>query len=165
MNRTTLILCILIALVSGVGIFSYAEKQKREAGTVLAAQPVLQHGAALQSKPVLSVGGHQFYVDLADTDEERRQGLSGRESLSETDAMLFVFDADGRYSFWMKDMLIPIDMIWLDSGKRIVHIERNVPAESYPQTYGPSSPTRYVLEVQAGMADKLKLKANDKAEW
>lgn len=79
--------------------------------------------------------------------------------------MLFVFEEDGYHAFWMKDMKFSIDMIWLDESMAIVHIERNVSPSSYPNTYKSPEPARYVLEVQAGTADRLNLQANDKAEW
>src|SRR3989304_3569969 len=67
-------------------------------------------------------------VEIADTDEKRTKGLSGKSSLDEKSGMLFVFEKKGIIPiFWMKDMLIPIDMIWIREGK-VVKIDKNVPA-------------------------------------
>jgi uncharacterized membrane protein (UPF0127 family) len=81
--------------------------------------------------------------------------------------MLFVFDVEDYYSFWMKNTLIGLDMIWLDKGKRIVHIERDVPpCKTDPcPSYTPKRPGSYVLELKAGSADRLNLKLFDKLEF
>ena len=74
--------------------------------------------------------------------------------------MLFVFDHDDRYRFWMKDMKFPIDIIWLDRRDRIVTIHENVspcPADPCP-VYTPPANARYVLEVSAGFSRAHDLK-------
>src|SRR3989344_1451545 len=71
-------------------------------------------------------------IDLADTQEKRTQGLSGRKDIADDYGMLFVFDAPGKYGFWMKDMLIDIDIIWLSRDGSIVHIEHSVSPATYP---------------------------------
>jgi len=112
-------------------------------------------------------GGSSITAELAMTDEERQKGLMFREKLLPDQGMLFVFDVEDYYSFWMKNTLIPLDMLWLDKEKRIVHIERNVPpckADPCP-SYPPQRPGSYVLELQAGSADRLKLKLFDKLEF
>lgn len=99
---------------------------------------------------------------VADDDEERAQGLSGREHLNEEDGMLFVFDEAGIYSFWMKDTLIPLDIMWIDDGLKIVHIEKNVRPETYPASYRSPVPARFVLEVNAFFADTFNIKIGDR---
>ena len=66
-----------------------------------------------QSRPSLRINNFEIYLDLAATNEEKRRGLSGRNGLEENEGMLFVFEEPGFYSFWMKDMLFPIDIIWI----------------------------------------------------
>lgn len=61
-----------------------------------------------------------FTVELAQTDEQRQTGLMGREQLDKDKGMLFVYDEDGIYTFWMKNTLIPLDMIWIDSNGTVV---------------------------------------------
>lgn len=75
--------------------------------------------------------------------------------------MLFVYDEPGDYRFWMKDTKIPLDMFWIDSNKQIVHIERDVQPSSYPKSFGSTKPAKYVLETNAGFADKYKIKNRD----
>lgn len=110
---------------------------------------------------VLEIGGEQFTTYIADTSESRTRGLSDVVTLGENEAMLFVFDQPGIYKFWMKDMNFPIDMVWLDSEKRIVHIESNVSPESFPQSFGPSKESRYVIEFTAGTVELLGVLVED----
>lgn len=102
-----------------------------------------------------------FSVTLADTDRSRAKGLGGVTSLGDREGMLFVFDAPGVYQFWMKDMLIPIDMLWINSKQQIVHIEHAVTPDSYPKTFGSGVVAQYVLEVPAGTAQELDIKIGD----
>ena len=106
---------------------------------------------------------HCFTVDIADTAETRARGLMFRDHLPEDHGMLFVFPSDGVRAFWMKDTLIPLDMIWLDKDLRILHLEENVqPCEHDPcPSYRSARPARYVLELNAGTAREIGLKPGD----
>ncbi len=86
---------------------------------------------------------------VVDTKESREEGLSGREGLSDGEGMLFDFGISGKFGFWMKDMLFPIDMIWINSNGIIVDIVENALPEDYPKTYINSPPASYVLEIGA----------------
>lgn len=112
-------------------------------------------------------GGPSITAELAVTNEERARGLMFREKLMPEQGMLFVFEAADYHSFWMKNTLIALDMVWLDPDKKIVHIERNIPpCKTDPcPSYTPERPGSYVLEIQAGAADRLKLKLFDKLEF
>ncbi len=81
--------------------------------------------------------------------EEMSRGLMYRESLAEGNGMLFVFEKEGFHRFWMKNMKFPIDMIWMDSGGQVVHIDRSVPpCRKEPcMIYQPDEKAMYVLEV------------------
>lgn len=100
-------------------------------------------------------------VELAKSEEEKIRGLSGRETLEEDKGMFFIFDKPGFYSFWMKDMLFPIDIIWIDENYRIVDITENALPESFPATFQPKTPAKFVLEVNAGWAEKNDIQIND----
>jgi uncharacterized membrane protein (UPF0127 family) len=106
-------------------------------------------------------------VEVATTDETRMRGLQFRNSLSENQGMLFVFDHEDQYAFWMKDTLIPLDIIWLDYSKKVVYIEENAkPCKIAPcPSYRPSANALYVLEVNAGYAQKIGLKKGDALEF
>lgn len=111
--------------------------------------------------PTVTIGGHTIFVEIQDTDSERNKGLSGRSSLAEGRGMLFVFEGDGIYSFWMKDMLFPIDIIWISSNGNIVDINENVAPDTYPKTFSSQSPARYVLELPANTVKRLRISVGD----
>ena len=111
--------------------------------------------------------GHQIQAELAVTAEHRAQGLMFRDSLDPDRGMLFVFPQSDFHAFWMKNCRFPIDIIWLSSAKKIVHIERVVPpckVEPCP-TYGPMRKAKYVLEVVADFSKKEKLQLGDTLEF
>jgi uncharacterized protein len=86
-----------------------------------------------------------------------------RDQLRPATGMLFFFPADGDYGFWMKNTLIPLDMIWIDSARKVVHIKADVPPcriEDCP-SYDPGVPARYVLELAAGEAARQQLRVGD----
>lgn len=83
-------------------------------------------------------------------------GLSGRENLSSNRGMLFVYPSNQELCFWMKGMKFSLDMVWLNSDKQIVAIEKNVSPDTYPTSLCHTN-AQYVLELNAGMAEKLDL--------
>ncbi|MBP6860420.1 MAG: DUF192 domain-containing protein [Candidatus Pacebacteria bacterium] len=93
-------------------------------------------------------------IEIADTNAARVQGLSGRSALADDYGMLFVFEDVGRYGFWMKDMYLVIDIIWIKDNGEIVGIEREVSPETYPTVFYPPEPVRYVLEIAGGSAER-----------
>lgn len=111
------------------------------------------------SGPVVTLGSVPFRVELAITSQQRIQGLSGHPPIAPDEGMLFVFERAGRHSFWMKEMLFPLDMIWIDAECTVVHITRNAPPQAPEQAladlprYGPTVPVLYVLEINAGEAE------------
>lgn len=96
-------------------------------------------------------------VEVVDTPEARRTGLSNRETLAGDRGMLFVFDNESQENcIWMKDMRFALDIVWLDSNKTVIHRELNATPESYPdQSFCPDKPAKYVLEINSGRADEL----------
>jgi len=109
----------------------------------------------------VKIGNTTVKVELADVEEERMQGLSGRESLAEGNGLLFVFEKEGDYGFWMKDMKFAIDIAWIDKNQKIVHEELGVSPETYPQIFQPFTQNLYVLEVPAGFLTKNNIKIGD----
>lgn len=108
-------------------------------------------------------------VRLAKTPVEQEQGLSGVANLAADEGMLFVFPSASRTPFWMKDMLIPLDFIWIKDGK-VTQIHKNVafPAEGTPNEklslYVPNDPVDSVLEVNAGFADLHNILVGDSVQ-
>jgi len=104
-----------------------------------------------------------FNVNLAITPAEQTKGLMFVNHLDEDKGMLFIFQADGVYPFWMKNMLIPLDIIWIGSDGNVVYINRNTqPCTSTCPNINPGKEARYVLEVNAGIADKIGLEVGGK---
>ena len=96
--------------------------------------------------------GVSLRIEVADTDARRERGLGGRTSIPEDYGMLFVFAKPDTYGFWMKDMVVPVDIFWLDAQGRVVSQQNNVSPVSYPNVFYPEAPALYVLETQAGFA-------------
>lgn len=113
----------------------------------------------------VKIGEVVLKTDTAETREEREQGLSGRTELKEDESLLFIFDYSGIYSFWMKDMNFPIDMIWIGENGEIVYIKKNAEPSSYPEAFTPTGNAKYVLETVSGFADKNNIKVGDKVEF
>ncbi len=105
----------------------------------------------------MAIGDVAVEASVADTWPERIQGLSNTPYLPEEVVKLFVFDSSAYHSIWMKDMNYAIDIIWVSEDAKIVHIAKNVPPESYPETFSPSVPALYVIETAAGFADTHSL--------
>lgn len=117
---------------------------------------------AVRGKKEIELPQGRVYAEVVDTPQSRAQGLSGRASLAQDEAMLFVFDHPGKYGFWMKDMLFPIDIVWISEDGIVVHVEHNVSPSSYfttnpPQTYINKPDAMYVLELASGQAEKYGL--------
>lgn len=107
----------------------------------------------LRPHTTVRMGDGVFNATIAKTDSSREQGLSGTSPLRPDQAMIFVFDKDGKWPMWMKDMDYPLDIIWLDKDKEVVYIVKNASPDSYPDVFTPNAPARYVVEVPAGTVD------------
>ncbi len=119
-----------------------------------------------QQRVSIAIGKANLRAEVADTDELRTKGLSGRQELEENRAMLFVFDNNAQHSIWMKDMRIPIDIIWLDEKKKVVHVEHNIWPDNGPhKTYASPKPARYVLEIKAGGTKNHNIKIGVQARF
>lgn len=105
----------------------------------------------------VGINNHKIYVEVVKTNESRQKGLSGRTSLSINSGMLFIFDSDSKYCMWMKDMKFPIDILWLDSQKKVIETKEEVSPNTYPQEFCPTQNTRYVLEINSGQARTLNI--------
>jgi uncharacterized membrane protein (UPF0127 family) len=110
---------------------------------------------------LLTINGNKIRIEIAKSSQKKSEGLCCRDSLPDDHGMLFVYDQPGDYRFWMKDTKIPLDMIWIDSNKKIVHIEEDVQPSSYPKSFGSNDPAQYVLETNAGFVKKYQIQKRD----
>ena len=102
-------------------------------------------------------------VEIADDSNERAEGLMHREKLGENNGMLFVFGNEDFQTFWMKNTLMPLDMIFIDKNFEIVEIRHAVPCKEMPCTlYSASKPVKFVLEVNGNFTLKNNIKTGDK---
>jgi len=104
----------------------------------------------------------ELKVEIADTPEKREKGLQFRKHLDENSGMLFAFNSDASYNFWMKNTLIPLDIIFLSKDLDIVEIIHAEPCEEEPcETYSTEKYSRYVLEVNGNFTTNNNIKIGD----
>jgi len=108
---------------------------------------------------VVLPSGRTYNLEVVRTPEEQAQGLMFRESLPEKTGMLFPFTDKGVHHFWMKNTMIPLDMVWMDAEGKVIFVSADTPpckADPCP-SYGPDAPAVSVLEIAGGMAKKEKV--------
>ncbi len=117
------------------------------------------------SIPKVCFGERCVIVEVASTSEERAQGLMYRQALSGNAGVLFVFEKEDIYGFWMKNTLIPLDAIWMDAQGKVVDIQTMLPCEKDPcKVYIPSGNAQYVLEFNPGVARQWGIIPGDVAQ-
>ncbi|OGH13804.1 MAG: hypothetical protein A2687_03390 [Candidatus Levybacteria bacterium RIFCSPHIGHO2_01_FULL_38_26] len=131
------------------------------AAGVIIYQSFLQN---IPKTPTATINNQTFVLEVAKTEEEKAVGLSAKEKLNENAGMLFPFETPSYYSFWMKNMKLPIDIIYIRDGK-IVTIHKNVQPPANPnenlQIYNSTAPADTVLEINAGFSEKYNFKEGD----
>ena len=136
-------------------------------GTLVGATPDGRVAAAPAGPVVILHSGGRalpFRVELAASEPQRERGLMYRNHLDPDAGMLFVFDREAPLTFWMKNTLIPLDMIFISSGRHIVGIVENaVPETETPRRVEGLS--RYVLEIAGGMSRRLGISAQSEVEF
>jgi uncharacterized protein len=108
---------------------------------------------------VLLPSGSRYRVELARTPEEQAQGLMFREALPDKSGMLFLFPEDAVHKFWMKNTMIPLDIVWMDAQGKVLFVSAQTPpcrADPCPN-YGPDIAAKTVLEIAGGMAKREKV--------
>lgn len=110
----------------------------------------------------IKIADETFSAEVADNDLMRSRGLMYRAAPS---PMLFIFSDSSVKSFWMKNVKFPLDIIWIDADKKILGWDRMLPCESEPcKIYNSPGQIKYVLEVEAGFAEKNKIKVGSAVE-
>ena len=117
--------------------------------------------------PRAIINNHTFNLEIAKTSKEKEIGLAKYNNIPQNSGMLFSFEKPGSYSFWMKNMKFPIDIIFIRNNK-IIKIFNNVPAPKLDNqqlpTYAPNQLSDTVLEINAGLSDKYNFKNGDKVK-
>lgn len=119
------------------------------------------NGGNLQIK----VGDKIVNTIIANTDNKREKGLSQFPSLKSNESMIFIFDYDLIPKFWMKDMLFPLHIFWIDNNYVIYNVEENVLPNTYPNTFSPKAPIRFVLETSVEFSENPKEYIGKKIEF
>lgn len=154
------ILAIICSLMVGLlpDMFRY---EIRKNNTRNSQAFVLETDDNMKIDGFITVKKFKIPVHLAKSEAERIKGLSDLHSINKKHGMLFVFENSDYQSMWMKDMLFPIDIIWIDEDYRIVHIEKNISPDTYPKIFTAPVKARFVLELKAGMGKYYNLLASD----
>lgn len=104
-----------------------------------------------------------FLIEIVSTPLQMQKGLMFREKLDQDKGMLFVFSQESKYPFWMKNTLIPLDMIWIDRNSKVVFIKENAEpciSKDCP-TINPQQNAQYVLEINGGVVSEIGLNTGD----
>ena len=114
--------------------------------------------------PLIQIKNTTFNVKIADTPELRAKGLMNQPYMSPSDSMLFVFEKPKKASFWMKNTYVALDILWINSLKKIVDIKEDaIPFTTIPLT--PEHYASYVLEIKSGMVRELGIKIGDTVKF
>ncbi len=112
----------------------------------------------------LQLGSGLFHTKVAINNADRAKGLSGVTKLDSNQGLLMAFPSESKWGIWMKDMRVPIDIIWLDKNKKVIYIvKRALPESSTSIIFSPKSPAKYVVELPAGTVEASSIKVNNYA--
>lgn len=154
---------IILALITVLTIFVFVNKYRDFASYDQSNQADITNSEITDR---VRIADHEIFVEIADTAELQAKGLAGREYIAKDRGMLFVLTPDTLSTFWMKGMLMPIDIIWINDGK-IVQIDSNIspPRLGVPdrqlELFRSKVPVDYVLEVGANISSELGLTTGD----
>jgi uncharacterized membrane protein (UPF0127 family) len=153
--RKKRIIAIILVIALGIFFFYVTHFSVKKPGTV-----------------EIQVASSTIYAQVANTENKRSLGLSYTPKIDENAGMLFVFDNQEARNFWMRDMYFDLDIIWLDENKQVVGFFERVPKESYnhehpekSKIYHSPDNTKYVLEVNSGTIQRLKINVGEKLEF
>ena len=121
---------------------------------------LLLSGCAMGSDMWVEVADTRYEVEIADDDAERARGLMFRDELATGHGMLFIHEREAPQAYWMKNTRIALDILYFDADRTLVSQQRDVPpcsAGNACPSYPSDEPARYVLELNAGVAEKLGL--------
>ena len=145
-NSTSFLIAAMLLVVAGAAVF------------LLISQ--------LQPTTVLSFGGNIFKARIASTPSSREKGLGGVTELGPQQAMILAFPSDDAWQIWMKDMKVPLDIVWLNYDKKVVYWRKTAsPDGSTNVTFTPTSRARYVVELPVGSIESQHIQTGDTASF
>lgn len=171
-RRVSVLAILLLLLATGCATSGSVTPQEAplKSGEPLPPPPIVSssptpRGQVLPISAQVEIGGQQILLEVTQTPEEQAMGLMYRTALPDNRGMLFSFNPPQPVGFWMKNTLIPLDMIFLRDGV-VQAIATNVPPCTTPTcpTYGPEVPIDQVIELRGGRAAQLGLNVGDSVE-
>jgi len=158
-----LLIVVLIGLFIAGAYFFYTPLTKREETVTwqeIETKEVVQ--PKLETKQIV-IGTKEYKINLTQTEEDRKKGLAIFDSLPANEGMLFSFDQEDYYVFWMKDMKFNIDIIFLDQDKKVLEVFESVKAEPGVQdmdlkTYSSKLKSQFIIELKEGETRKNGIK-------
>lgn len=164
MNKNKIVVLFLVVVLLG-GYFVLPFLQPTRSASTQPTEPTfVQHGQLTFLKPDDSTFQKVIAIEVADTPAEQAQGLMYRTSMQEKQGMLFLFNREQPQGFWMKNTHISLDIIYVNSNREIVSIQKYTSPfseESLPS----AEPAQFVVEVIAGFTDKYQLAKGDRITW
>lgn len=158
---TKIAVLFLILGISLVGAYWYSSKEfippTQIQDGILSAQSLSEEQVIeVFFSPLISLDilGTSYRASVARTNEERVKGLSDTPFMPRDIIKLFVFDTEDFWGIWMKDMNYPLDIVWLDGGGVVVHIESAVSPDTYPTVFRPDTPSLFVIEAVPGFVEE-----------
>lgn len=166
--RVAIAVCAAVAAGAIALAVLYFTPALRIEGTTPGVTAVAGAGLPGYNHTVVTIADVCMLADIADTDDKKTKGLDVRGNMTEGEGMLFVFDTDYPHPFWMNGMKFPIDIIWLDSNKTVVHIEHSLPPcpnQFDCPNHQPDKNARYVLETVAGFSERHGVKDGTQVQF
>jgi len=150
---------IIVAIFFGILFWSIASEDLNQSAS-------FYYKKLLGKTIEIEINNTAFEVEIARSTSEKRKGLSKRDKLGEKKGMLFINEEEDLYSFWMKDVRFPLDIIWI-KGNKIVGLEKKVPVENNSdyQKYLPPEPVDKILELKGGISQNYNIKKGDKINF
>lgn len=126
---------------------------------IVLASAVLIVSSRMQSRISLNVGDGVFTAKLAGTPSLREKGLGGVTDLSHDQALILAYPSSGKWPIDVKDMKVPLDILWLNVDKKIVYIVKNASPDSDTTVFTPKTDARFVIELPGGSVDNLSIRS------
>lgn len=177
------VLALFAFMVCGVGVIAYRSEAVPMPDTSIATSTttIVLENTATTTTPVntpvetpvtaatlypntkpITIGSVTVQASIAQSWVDRIKGLSDTPYLPDDIVKLFLFESSALHGIWMKDMNYDIDIIWVDEALSIVHIEKDVSPDTYPTSFIPDVPARYVIETAAGFVTTHAIKKGDR---